>query len=343
LGTGADEKEYSDAVVAHCGVRNELVPHRAAGHDDPLMLPRLDQPNHRYSAAVRDRAAAQVIRGAGGRVLLTGAGGDSLVMGTMFFFADWLVAGELWKAAREMARRAALGRVSFWDLAYQNALLPVVPAALRRALTRRHEGSVPPWITPAARRRFRLAARTAQSLAYGGRVGRKYADAVVDSVGALPGAVPFGPLEDALDMRHPYLHRPLVELALRLSPEMCVRPHARKWILREAMRGILPEEVRTRVGKGAADGLNAWSMSHQLQHADRSLRDPILAQLGCIVPSTFRAAFDDARRGRGARDVSHDQVSDTLEVELWLQLRSGRWAAEAAHDDSAGQQHPGLS
>ncbi len=57
---------------------------------------------------------------------------------------------------------------------------------------------------------------------------------------------------EVVDFRHPYLDRPLVELALRLGPEMCVRPHAHKWVLREAMRGILPEACARVSAKGMA-------------------------------------------------------------------------------------------
>jgi asparagine synthase (glutamine-hydrolysing) len=330
LGTSADERDFSDAVVQLHGVRNELVPHRADAraimHDPPL----LDQPNVSYTIAVRDRAAARVIRQAGGRVLLTGEGGDSLVAGTMFFFADWLVSGRAREALREMVHRAALGRVSFWRLAYENALLPMMPSHLRRLLTRTRAGSVPPWIPRVAARRFELASRSVYEEIYRGRWGRKYTDAAASTIAGIPLSMPNGPLDDLLERRHPYLYRPLVELALRLSPDMCVRPHARKWILREAMRGILPETVRTRVGKGALDGLNVWSLVHEQPRIDRLLRDPILAQLGCLDPATLRRILDDVRSGRNAHDGWRDRINSTLEVEMWLQLRSGRWAAADA-------------
>jgi asparagine synthase (glutamine-hydrolysing) len=276
-----------------------------------------------------------VITHANGRVLLTGLGGDNLVLGTMFFFADWIAAGHLWPALREMAHRAALGRVSFWELAYRNALLPLLPARLRRALARDSQGAVPRWVNAAAARRFDIGSRVACDGICDGRRGHKYEDAQAALIAAIPSTLIDGPEEDALDVRHPYLHRPLVELALRLPPEMCVRPHERKWVLRESMRGILPETVRTRVGKGEADGLEAWSLTHEQRHIDRLLDDPILAQLGCIDPSTLRDSINAVRQGRPMRGVSSCRAGNTLEVELWLQLRSGRWAAEGSQHSSS--------
>jgi asparagine synthase (glutamine-hydrolysing) len=327
FGTSADERAYSDVVVRSFGVRNEQVPHRgnaAALLQDP---PLLDQPNLSYTMAARDRAAGYAVLGAGGRVLLTGEGGDSLVAGTMFFFADWLVSGLWSKAFREMTHRSALGRVSFWKLAYENAVLPVAPRPVRRLLTRGKVGSIPPWIPRSLSRRFALASRSMLDDVYGGPLGRKYAHATAATIAAIPFSTVLGPLDDLVDLRHPYLHRPLVELALHLPPELCVRPHARKWILREAMRGILPEVVRTRVGKGALDGLNVWSLVHDGTRIDRLLRDPILAQLGCIELPMLRRILDDVRSGRASHEGWRDLINTALDVEMWLQLRAGRWAA----------------
>lgn len=337
LGTGADEKEYSDAVVQHWHVRNELVPHRVSRGDALIDPPLLDQPNRSFPAAARDCEAARVIERAGGRVLFTGLGGDNLALGTMFFFADWVVSGRLGHALAEMAHRAAMGRVSFWELAYRNALLPLLPAGLRRALTRGGEGDVPPWLTSEATKRFDIVSRTAHDQVYGGRLGHKYEQAQAALIAAIPSTLIDGPHEDALDVRHPYLHRPLVELSLRLPPELVVRPQQRKWILRESMRGILPEFVRTRIGKGEADGFDVWSLTHEQQYIDRLLEDPILGQLGCIDPKRLRDAVCAARDGRGSKTGSSSRIGGTLETELWLQLRSGRWAANCSQDGRSGK------
>jgi asparagine synthase (glutamine-hydrolysing) len=229
-----------------------------------------------------------------------------------------------------MAHRAALGRVSFWELAYENALMPVLPRSVRRLLTRRKVGSIPSWIPRNVASRFSVASRSMLDGVYGGPLGGKYAAANVSAIEGIPFTKPLSPLEEVVDVRHPYLHRPLVELALRLPPELCVRPHARKWILREAMRGVLPEVVRTRVGKGSMDGLHVHSLVHDGPQLDRLLRDPILAQLGCLDLAVLRRVLDEVRHGRAAHKGWRNLINNMLDVELWLQLRSGRWAAAAS-------------
>lgn len=328
LGSGADERAYSDTIAERWDLRNELVPHRS---DEAMLLrepPLLDQPDVSYTVAARDLTAARLIRDAGGHVLLTGEGGDALVAGTMFFFADWLVTGRARESLREMVHRAALGHVSFWRLAFENALLPLLPAPLRAMVTPARARAIPPWILRQAARHLAKNESWSADQLYRGRLGFKYVDAAAATIAAIPMSMPLGPQDELIERRHPYLHRPLVELALGLPPEACVRPHQRKWILREAVKGIVPESVRTRVGKGALDGIHAWMLAQGSVRIRRLLRDPILAELGIVAPTTLRAMIANAPTAHACNDDWRSSLSRTLEVEMWLQLRSGRWAAD---------------
>jgi asparagine synthase (glutamine-hydrolysing) len=324
-GTGADEREYSDVVAKQWHIRNETIVAPPIWHDDQYAPPRLDQPRFGLVTYPRDRRLCAIVRGAGGRVLLTGVGGDNLFTGSMFFFADWLAGGRIVPAARELARRAAMGRVSFWDLAWRNAMLPLLPRFLQKWLSGA-DAQVPPWIQPKAARKYELRKRKVLLSAYGGRVGHKYHHAAVSEVVGLGPSMDYEVIKETLDVRHPFLYRPLVEFALRLPPELCVRPHERKWVLREGMRGILPEVIRKRVGKGAPDGLYAWSLGAQRSFLEPLLREPILAELGIIDATKLRTACDEAPQQGRSRNGQHTAVQVGLAVEAWLQMRSGRWA-----------------
>jgi asparagine synthase (glutamine-hydrolysing) len=134
-----------------------------------------------------------------------------------------------------------------------------------------------------------------------------------------------GIVADILDVRHPLLYRPLVEFALRLPPELRARPYAHRWVLREALRGILPEKVRQRVGKPGTGDVLAWSLATHRAQLAGLLREPMLAELGLVDAAKLRAAFDVAPfRTLNGEDV-HSTVHSTLTVEAWLQIRSGRW------------------
>jgi asparagine synthase (glutamine-hydrolysing) len=320
-GTGTDERYYSDTVVKHWGVRNELIVDPPLWHDDQYAPPLTDQPRLDFVFYPRDCRLCEIVQGAGGRVLLTGVGGDELFTGVMFFFADWIAQGRLLAATREMARRAAIGRVSFWELAYRNAILPLLPRPIRLHLVDEDE-RVPPWLSRAMVRRYGLQARAFGPLSHAGPLGHKYHHAIVTYLVDLARSMEFDVIGDTLELRHPFLHRPLVEFALRLPPDLCARPYARKWLLRQAMRGIVPEVVRTRVGKGRQAELYAWSLATQGPLLAPLLRNPILADLGVVDAAQLAAAFNSAP---SRHSIRYGAVQSTLIVEAWLQMRSGRW------------------
>jgi asparagine synthase (glutamine-hydrolysing) len=321
-GTGNDERAYVQTVVQKYGIRNEQIIDYSDSQDDEDGPPLVDEPSGRYPFYTLDRRTAGIVRRAGGRVLCTGMGGDDLLMGNMFFFADWIASGRPIHAIREMARRSAIGRVSFWELAYRNAVVPLLPRGLRRALLP-PSSKAPAWICSSMDRRYHIAERQTGLDAYSGRLRHKYADYANALVQALQGRVHDGLIHDLLDTRHPFIDRRLIEFCLRLPPELCVRPYARKWILREATRGILPERIRTRVGKGAATALTGWWIDREHDRIERLLRDPILAQHGWIDAPKLRAALAT----RGANEKVYLDAYHTIGIEMWLQVRSGRWAA----------------
>ena len=313
-----DEREYSDVVVQRYRVRNEQINVMFWDNDDAA-LPLTDEPDPEYASCAREQRTCRIIREAGGRVLLTGFGSDHYLLGSMFFFADWIARGRILEAAGEMLHRAALARASFWELAYQNAVFPLLPRSVQRTLM--PQARVPSWIAPAAVRKYGLE-QTADADAYSGRLGHKYRGYLIENIRSIPvGLGRHSVLEEELDVRHPFLYRPLVEFGLRLPPEMVVRPHARKWILRESMRGILPETVRTRVGKGGNTGCTVRSLIQQRPQLDGMLTDSLLAELGCIDVKKLRAAYDVACRTEAEHLIY--TVAWTLAVETWLRARSG--------------------
>lgn len=323
-GTGGDERRYSDAVTKHYAVPNHTIADSVIWEDDGLPPPRMDQPSGIYPMYVRDRRLTQLVACNRGTVLLTGQGGDELFLGNMFFFADWLYAGHVFSAVTEMARRAAIGRTSFWQLAYKNAVLPMAPTQIQSHLVR-EDGRMPNWVAREVAERFDLRKRSVAAQSYAGRLGRKFSDAVACMIDAIPAKLVSGVIEDSLAVRHPYLYRPLVEFALQLPPELTVRPYGRKWILRQAMRGILPELVRARIGKGVMYGLLAWSAAKHHEQLELLASNSVLAQLGIIDSQRLRNAINGARYERDRGYNTSPDIQHTLSIEAWLQARSGRW------------------
>jgi asparagine synthetase B (glutamine-hydrolysing) len=326
-GTGTDERRYSDSVVTRWRIRNEVIIDPPTFYDEQYPLPLLDQPRSDLHVYPREMRMCHAVRSAGGRTLLTGVGGDEIFSGNMLFFADWLVRGRIWPAVHEMGRRAAIGRVSFWELAYRNALLPLLPIPLHRRFVREQDSSpVMPWLKRDALKRYDIAMNSCITApAYGGPRGEKYMHAVVSMAARIEAPSSGSLTDDFLEVRHPLLYRPLVEFALRLPPDLRARPHAQRWVLREAMREILPELVRTRVGKpGTADYLG-WTLLERQRHLAPLLDEPILADLGLVDPVSLRQTFNDTLQHPAAGGHMLGPLLNTLAVEGWLQHRCGRW------------------
>jgi hypothetical protein len=107
------------------------------------------------------------------------------------------------------------------------------------------------------------------------------------------------------------------------------------------MRGILPESVRTRVGKQDTGDALAWSLAMERARLALLLQDPILAELGIVDAAKLRAVFDAAPHQSGRGNYVHGALLSTLTVEAWLQMRSGRWprGAHLGSTDSQVQVH----
>jgi asparagine synthase (glutamine-hydrolysing) len=267
--------------------------------------------------------AARILRDAGARALLTGQGGDQLFTGDMIYFADRLVREPVLRVLGDVAHIAALGRIPFWSFAYKDVFVPLLPAVLqRRAL--REMNVVPRWIRKDTLRRAGVAGRI-DDLRYSGPVGQKYAYCHAAEFERLELHEEWIALSDIVSVRHPFLFRPLVEFALRLPPELCVRPHARRWVMREAMRGILPESVRTRVGKGGNASGVSRAFSERQQLFREIARNPILADLGLVDAQRLAQAIADSYRVFGRHQRIQADAISTLTIELWLQRRAGRW------------------
>lgn len=325
LGNG-DERVYSEAVVASCGLRNETIHDAWAWEDDGLPPPQADQPQMMYPFYARDRRMrARVISG-GGRIILTGLGPDHYLSGALYFLNDWLAAGHVGAALRELLRWAVAGKESAWQLAYRYCLYPLLPAPLRRKL-RQPEARMAPWLDSRHARRFGIARDRLLNSVLEAPRGARFGRYIACQLRMLNETIDRGIYEDELELRHPFLYRPLVEFSLGLPPGLLMQPLARKWVLREAMAGILPESVRTRSGKGSITARLVWSLQKERELIAGLLKAPMLADLGCVCADRLASAVWQAQRGQ----IEHvSLLFQALSIESWLRARSDRWPMEAS-------------
>lgn len=320
LGEG-DERHYSDLVVSQYGLRNEQVWNYWAWQDDGRSPPLTDRPTMLYPFFARDRRICELVRDAGANVLLTGMGSDHYLWGTPSYFTDLLVGGDVLGTLREVASWAIGQKQSVWQGLRRDVLQPLA-ARMRWHLTGPSERVVPAWIPATFARRFAIAGRHWQERKNGFALRERFVQDTAEGLIDLPAWLLREPYDDGCERRYPFLSRPLVEFALALPVSLRMHQLEPKVVLREAMRGVLPEAIRRRQGKGGIDARLIWSLNHERTRIASMLRDPVLGQLGCLNPGPL---IDTVEQSQSAQKPDYPTLLRALALETWLAVREGKW------------------
>lgn len=120
----------------------------------------------------------------------------------------------------------------------------------------------------------------------------------------------------SIELRVPFLDRKLFEYALKLPDNLKLRGKTGKWIIREAVRGLVPEEVLNRRKAGFPVPVSAWMFGEwqdfvmsTLLHPDAVTRD---LYRSAQIERLFRV--EEKYRRRAAR-----QLWSLLVFEIWYQ------------------------
>jgi asparagine synthase (glutamine-hydrolysing) len=325
LGTG-DERRFSDVVTRSLQLRSETVVNPWPWQDDGEPPPRTDEPRTHYPYFSRDRQLCRLVRSAGGSGILSGLGSDHYLAGSRLYMADLVAAGHPIRAVAEVARWAIAARTSMWSSLARDLLLPFVPVGLQRPF-RKPWDRVPGWFDRDYARRLGIDSRVEYVRGLKRGALSRYATRIRNDLNELTRWLPRGPFEEGLELRYPFLHRPVVEFSLSLPVGMRTRPLMSKWVLRQAMSGILPEQIRARTGKGGIGSRSLWALRAERKRLGALLNDPVLVQRGIVDRKALRAEVDRAASGGSQLIVL---LLSTLALETWLYVRSGRWVQQAS-------------
>ena len=325
-----DETRYSDAVLSAYPHLNTRLADYGAWQADAEGPPPFAEPRIFLPFFARDRAMCRAVLDGGARVLLSGYGSDNYLSGPHFYLADLMISGRWGEALRQLTDVAVVHRRSVYATGFENVVTPLAP----RWLGRRWQSPAArpaPWLDPRFVRELGLVDRAA-GLDQAPRGRGVYGDWLAGELGTIDLSLERGVFDEGLEVRYPFLHRPLVEFALALPVSLKVRPGRQKWILREALKDVLPPKVRDRPGKGGIDARVVWSLSKERAVVDRLVADSRLAELGCLDRGRLMKGLDAARAG-AVWSVS--PLFITLALETWLAVRSGRWSREVSAGPAA--------
>jgi asparagine synthase (glutamine-hydrolysing) len=307
-----DEK-FREAVEAQCGRPAYHVKQEATTFVDLPHLSHLHILSSRLVLGSWELAVSGRMRDVGAHTLLTGVGGDEMCYSPHEpspGLADLLVQGRF-SAFHVLA--------SNWShllrRPYVSVLRDAIEAAYRCRVSRTpwKQWKPAPWIHPRLRERA-IAIREARFRRLRGyRLPRVQMSAFSYEHDLF--SISHGDRQefDARYVTYPFLHRPFVEFMHAVPFEQKLRMAESRSLLRRAMRGVVPETLLTRRGKGQYTTAVIRSFLDGQLDIDHFLVDSMAHARGYVDAAAVRRLVDRARMGQ---ETSLPYTA--LALETWL-------------------------
>jgi len=312
----AGEFPFAQEVIEKFNLASRVIRDDWPWRDDGAPPPLFDQPASNFPMYARDRVVAALMLNDGGKVLLTGGGADQLFIGSTPISADLAWRGEFTAAITELRNWSLCRGQSMWSDLISQVIVPLLSPrlSLYRETKRSPELS---FICARFERQQRLRRRMASLNALSGHRGEYYQSKVIKSVLLSSSCVSGWHRLDGMATRHPFVDKDLVEFVLSLPVHLRARSFWYKPILRNSMKGVLPDRIRKRRSKGPPALRIPWAFGRERKAIERLMRQSILADCGCIEPKRLLDRVSHWSQGGQGRDLPY--VYSALSLETWLQ------------------------
>jgi len=124
-------------------------------------------------------------------------------------------------------------------------------------------------------------------------------------------------MANSLEVRCPLTDHRLIEFALRIPGWMKLQHRQSKWVLREAMRGILPPDVLNKKKVGFNPPLPQWLNGELRTLVDRLLAPQVIEQRGMFRPQAVTRLRQDHAAGKRDNGL---KIWALLMLEVWQRM-----------------------
>jgi asparagine synthetase B (glutamine-hydrolysing) len=301
-----DDRPYLRSLARHLRVKPEVTLPRDAGPLIEKAMVQDSRPFHGTGGALL-AALATGVRKRGATLLISGVGGDDVVDGDPYLFADVARTGRPVSAALAALRlRGACMGGAGWRLSHY-VLRPLARTLLpmRRSVRVRRSGEAfrlrYPWAGPRLRRHL----DRYQQAGFAPRPGLDWTAAQrFEAIARSPYMAQFcrGRVQEeaiaGTTRRDPFFDEEFLRTVATIPPLELLRGHYRRGLLREAMKELLPADVRQRTTKALMEPALAQMVASAGGFAAlASLAEARLAgDAGIVEPRAFRRTFDELAR-----------------------------------------------
>jgi asparagine synthase (glutamine-hydrolysing) len=269
----------------------------------------------------------RAMRELGYRVILTGQGGDQWFGGSPDCFADLLCSLRLGALYRLLGEEAASptrvlpgqGRLA---LLLRRTLWPLIPPRPKFLINRlRGIRLVPPFVHRDFARRLELErVRNAPTREI---PGLSFTQRTMFQVLNLGISTYYAEVNEracalmALEARHPFYDRRIIEFAFAIPEDQRCRPRATKYVMRQASSSLLPESVRQRRDKAEFSNMLVYGLKDVTAAlgSEAAFDSFSVAQRGWIDPEQLRRVYRERIEDPAA---NRWPLWSVMELEMWL-------------------------
>jgi asparagine synthase (glutamine-hydrolysing) len=296
-----DEHRFIDKLV-NTGVVNRKI---VFGHSDAVedldqVLYHNDEPVGGFSVVAQFKLFRTIKQATASTVLLSGQGGDEVLLGYLKFFFFYL---------KSLCREAK----------YSRALLQLAASIWQRTIihqfTLRSARRYIPSLAARQCRAWNTAHTPVPVWECSDMPSRQMLDIERYSVPALTHYEDRNSMAHSLEVRHPFLDHRLLEFLVNIPSEWKIRNGWTKYVLRQALPE-LPNDIRWRRDKqGFLTPEQYWLKNH-LQPLVRSMfHNSRLRQAGVLNELEFLRYYHDFQRGAA---VPHTDIARAIIAERWM-------------------------